>query len=231
MILIGITGLIASGKSTVSSCFNSYGVPVIDADTSAKRVVEPGTIGWKRVKENFGNDILLSDGKIDRQKLGEIIFSDRDKRILLNKCLHGLIAWDIFKQILIEFFKGHRFIILDIPLLFDSKFAQKFLSYTIVCNCNGAVINEDENSEQLRRLLVRDKTLSVEDAMARIKSQSHMISKMKSADFIIDNSADLENIKQQVKELHNLFAKSSKYIRLRIGLLIITGIIIAKLCF
>ena len=84
------------------------------------------------------------------------------------------------------------------------------------------MINEDENSEQLRRLLVRDKTLSVEDAMARIKSQSHMISKMKSADFIIDNSADLENTKQQVKELHNLFAKSSKYIRLRIGLLIIT---------
>lgn len=126
--------------------------------------------------------------------------------------------------------------IVDIPLLFELNFARKIFTYTIVCDCNSDKSNhtsntENENSEQIKRLLQRDKTLTIEDAKARIKSQAHMISNMQTADFFIDNSGDIENTKRQVKELYNSFTKSKKYLRFRIGLFILSGFIIAKLFF
>jgi len=107
MFLVGLTGGIACGKSTVSGIFeNEFGVPIVDADIAARKVVEPGKKGWKRVIKRFGREILNDDETINREKLGEIIFQDSDQRRELNKCLHNLIAIEMIKQIFWLFVKG-----------------------------------------------------------------------------------------------------------------------------
>lgn len=225
MILIGLTGGIAAGKSTVSSIFSKeYGIPIVDADLIARKVVEPGKTGWKRVKKHFGDEILNQDGTINREKLANIIFNDRKKRHLLNKNLHGLIAFEMFKQIFVAFCKGYRFIILDVPLLFEVKVALKTISYTIVVDCK-------EKEEQVRRLLDRNRELTKEDAELRISSQLGNDEKLKLADFVIDNSGDLNNTKFQCKKLFEFFNKSNLYLRIRIGLFILSSLMVAKIIF
>ncbi|WMV54064.1 hypothetical protein MTR67_047449 [Solanum verrucosum] len=85
MRIVGLTGGIASGKSTVSNLFKAHGIPVVDADIVARNVLKKGTGGWKKVVATFGEDILLDNGEVDRAKLGQIVFSDPEKRQLLNR--------------------------------------------------------------------------------------------------------------------------------------------------
>ncbi|KAI5006315.1 hypothetical protein ZWY2020_033558 [Hordeum vulgare] len=92
MRLVGFTGGIASGKSTVSGLFKSAGVPVVDADTVARNLVQKGTGGWKKIVKTFGNDILLENGEIDRALLGQIVLSDPEKRELLNRALLACVV-------------------------------------------------------------------------------------------------------------------------------------------
>lgn len=209
MFLVGLTGGIASGKSTVSKIFNQdFNVPIIDADIIARQVVLPGRTGWKRVRKLFGDEILNHDQTINRDRLGEIIFSDDKKRKMLNQALHGLILLEIFKQILKNFIKGERFVILDIPLLFETKISLYLLSYKLVVYCQS-------EEEQLRRLMLRNPQLNEQEAKKRIRSQMSTSDKIKLADYCIDNSNDLEYTKEQVKKVYFILKKSKIYLWMR----------------
>jgi dephospho-CoA kinase len=228
MILIGLTGGIASGKSTVSSIFSKeYGIPVVDADLIARKVVEPNTKGWMRVIKLFGDSILNQDQSINREKLGEIIFSDHSKRKKLNKCLHGLILFEMIKEIFFILIKGNRYVILDVPLLFDVKIGLWFLSYKLVVVCN------DEH-EQITRLMKRNPNFTESDAKRRLYSQITNQERMKLADYVIDNTNELTYTRKQCDHLNKIFKSSKKYLyfRFAISILLFGGFyILSKFLF
>lgn len=213
MFLIGLTGNIASGKSTVSKIFqNEFEVPIVDADLIARQVVEPNTTGWKRIKILFGTDILNADNTINRDKLGKIIFQNEQQRKALNRALHGLIRIEMLKQIFLYLIQGYKFIILDIPLLFETKTPiAKLISYTLVVDC-------DEQT-QLKRLLTRNPELSEQDALNRVNSQMKRELKLKLADYVIDNSTDLETTRNQCEKLFKIFNNSKKHRHFRTALI------------
>ncbi|KAJ7977539.1 Dephospho-CoA kinase [Quillaja saponaria] len=108
MRIVGLTGGIASGKSTVSNLFKSHGFPVVDADLVARDVLKKGTGGWKKVVAAFGEDILLDDGEVNRPRLGQVVFSNPEKRQLLNRLLAPYISSGIFWEILKLWMKGFK---------------------------------------------------------------------------------------------------------------------------
>ncbi|KAJ8313700.1 hypothetical protein KUTeg_008261 [Tegillarca granosa] len=179
MFLIGLTGGIATGKSTVSNILQSkYNCPVVDADKIARDVVKPGTVGWRKIKQKFGTDVLQENGELDREKLGQITFSDPNKRKLLNSITHPGIykamLWSVFKL----FITGHQFAVLDLPLL--------------------------SSEQQLQRLMNRN-DLTKEEAEKRINSQMSLADKCKKATHIIDNNGDISSTEEQVLRLYHEF--------------------------
>ncbi|KAG5527355.1 hypothetical protein RHGRI_028294 [Rhododendron griersonianum] len=191
MRIVGLTGGIASGKSTVSNFFKLHGVPVVDADLVARDVLKKGTGGWKKVVAAFGEDVLLDNGEVDRAKLGHIVFSDPDKRQLLNRLLAPYISSGIFWEILKLWMKGYKVIVLDIPLLFEAKM-DKWTKPIIV------VWVDPET--QLQRLMERDRT-SVEEAKNRIQAQMPLDLKKTKADIVIDNTGSREELNERFQRV------------------------------
>ncbi|KAK7396870.1 hypothetical protein VNO78_18032 [Psophocarpus tetragonolobus] len=184
MRIVGLTGGIASGKSTVSNLFKSHDVPVVDADIVAREVLRKGSGGWKKVIAAFGDEILLENGEVNRPKLGQIVFSDPDKRQFLNRLLAPYISRGIFFEILKLWIKGYKVIVLDVPLLFEAKI-DKFTKPIIV-----VWVDPDT---QIQRLLARDKS-SEEDARNRINAQMSLDVKRGKADIVIDNTGSLDDL-------------------------------------
>ncbi|KIJ34681.1 hypothetical protein M422DRAFT_181728, partial [Sphaerobolus stellatus SS14] len=118
--VVGLTGGIATGKSTVSTLLKSYGIPVIDADVLAREVVAPGTRGLSQIVKEFGQDILKDDGTLNRPKLGDVVFRDESKRKKLNAIVHPAVRramlWSVFKC----WMRGERLCVLDVPLLIEA---------------------------------------------------------------------------------------------------------------
>ncbi|KAL5561500.1 hypothetical protein UlMin_031247 [Ulmus minor] len=191
MRVVGLTGGIASGKSTVSNLFKAQGVPVVDADVVARDVLKKGTGGWKKVVAAFGEEILQPDGEVDRPRLGQIVFSDPSKRQLLNRLLAPYISSGILWEILKLWMKGSKVIVLDIPLLFEVKM-DKWTKPIIV------VWVDPET--QLQRLMARDRT-SQEDAQYRINAQMSLDLKRNKADIVIDNTGSLDELKEQFRNV------------------------------
>ncbi|XP_057965600.1 dephospho-CoA kinase [Malania oleifera] len=191
MRIVGLTGGIASGKSTVSSLFKASGVPVVDADLVARDVLKKGCGGWKKVVAAFGDDILLPSGEVDRPKLGHIVFSDPDKRQLLNRILAPYISSGIFWEILKLWMKGCKVIVLDIPLLFEAKM-DKWTKPIIV------VWVDPET--QFQRLMSRDRT-SEQESKNKISAQMALDWKRTKADIIIDNTGSLEDLNEQFRKV------------------------------
>lgn len=191
MRIVGLTGGISSGKSTVSNLFKAHGIPIIDADLVARDVVEKGTGGWKKVVSAFGEDILLPNGDIDRQKLGRIVFSVPGKRKLLNQLLAPYISFGIFWKIVKLWMKGYKVIVLDIPLLFEAKM-DRWTKPTIV------VWVDPET--QLQRLIARDGQ-SEDDARNRINAQMALDLKRDKADIVIDNTGSLDDLNERFQEV------------------------------
>ncbi|EXB40835.1 Dephospho-CoA kinase domain-containing protein [Morus notabilis] len=191
MRIVGLTGGIASGKSTVSGLFKAHGVPVVDADIVARDVLKKGTGGWKKVVATFGEEILQADGEVDRPKLGQIVFSDPGKRQLLNRLLAPYISSGIFWQIFKLWMKGSKVIVLDIPLLFEAKM-DKWTKPIIV------VWVDPET--QLQRLMARDGS-SEEDARNRINAQMSLDMKRSKADIVIDNTGSLDELKEEFQKV------------------------------
>ncbi|PVU85325.1 hypothetical protein BB560_007064 [Smittium megazygosporum] len=197
MIIVGLTGGISTGKSTISNKVKAKGIPVIDADRIARQIMEPGEKGYNNVLQAFGREVLLPDNiNVDRKKLGEIIFNNEDKRLLLNKCTHPVVRRKLFKQVLSFYIRGYPMVVLDIPLLFEGGL-NRYCSKTIVVSCNEGT--------QLQRLMLRD-GIDHDQAIARIESQMPISAKVKLADFVIDNNGSVEN---SVSQLDKIICKIS----------------------
>ncbi|KAF7113026.1 hypothetical protein RHSIM_RhsimUnG0168700 [Rhododendron simsii] len=226
MRIVGLTGGIASGKSTVSNLFKLHGIPVVDADLVARDVLKIGTGGWKKVVAAFGEDILLDNGEVDRAKLGHVVFSDPDKRQLLNRLLAPYISSGIFWEILKLWMKGYKIIVLDIPLLFEAKM-DKWTKRIIV------VWVDPET--QLQRLMERDRT-SVEEAKNRIQAQMPLNLKKTKADIVIDNTGSREELNEHFQRVLTHVSKPltwSEFALSRQGafvasILIFVGVIICR---
>ncbi|MEC2071708.1 dephospho-CoA kinase [Alkalihalophilus marmarensis] len=195
--LIGLTGGIASGKSTVSNWLSEHGYPIIDADKIARDVVEPGMGAYEGIVGQFGREILFEDGTINRKKLGSIIFKDVKKRSELNQIVHPAVRREMLAQKDRYEAEGHETIIFDIPLLFESNL------FHLV---DRVMLVYVDKQTQLNRLLERDQAGS-EDAKARIASQLPLEDKKSRADYIIDNSGSLEETFQQLKNVIQHWSK------------------------
>ena len=190
-IVIGLTGGIASGKSTVSNLLKEMDIPVIDADVEARLAVEKGEPAYFKIVKEFGSDILMPNEQIDRQKLGSIIFHHSDKRQLLNEIVHPEVRIRMKKQIKEATELGKETIVLDIPLLFESK-----LTYMV----DKTILVFVDKNVQLKRLMERN-NLSREEAEARIKSQMPLSDKVALADEIINNNGSINETKKQLMDI------------------------------
>lgn len=189
--IIGLTGSIASGKSTVSNMLKVLGYPIIDADIVARIVVEKGTETLEMITEVFGQQVIAEDGSLNREKLGGIIFSDPSKRKTLNDIIHPAIRAEMLRQKEQLLKEGYPTIIMDIPLLFESKlqsYVEKILVVTVT------------EEMQLERLMARN-NFTLEEAKARIQSQLPLSIKEKEADAVIYNNGTLESTEQQLKKI------------------------------
>jgi dephospho-CoA kinase len=124
IIVVGLTGGIATGKSTVSRQLAARNIPVIDADVLARDVVRPGTRTLNKIVSTFGPEILKEDGTLDRPKLGAIVFRDEEQRRKLNAIVHPAVRWAMVLGILKYWLRGERVCVLDVPLLIESKIYQ-----------------------------------------------------------------------------------------------------------
>lgn len=191
MRIVGLTGGIASGKSTVSNLFKSNDIPVVDADVVARDALKKGSGGWKKVVEAFGEEILLDNGEINRPRLGQIVFADPDKRQFLNRLLAPYISSGIFWEVVKLWSKGYKVIVLDVPLLFEAKI-DKFTKPIIV------VWVDPET--QIQRLLARDNS-SEEDGRNRVNAQMPLDVKRSKADIVIDNTGSLDDLNEQFQNV------------------------------
>lgn len=190
--IVGLTGTIGSGKSTFANMLAKRGAHIIDADILAREVLAPGTSGLQEVIECFGSDILTSDKELNRKKLGSIIFSDRTKRAQLEKITHPKIQ-QLYQERL-RALKGRVTpIVAVIPLLFESENQHDELERIIV-------VIADLNT-RLERIQARD-TCSLAAAQQKIASQMPQEEKMRYADYIVDNSADLDSLEQQAEKIY-----------------------------
>ncbi|OKO90805.1 dephospho-CoA kinase [Geobacillus proteiniphilus] len=185
---IGLTGGIASGKSTVSAMMRELGLPVIDADEAARAVVRPGEDAYRQIVAAFGPDILQTNGEIDRAKLGAIVFNDEEERKKLNAIVHPAVRRKMLaeKEALVR--SGAKTVVLDIPLLFESGLTSWVDKVLVV------YVDDDI---QLRRLMARN-GFTEEEARARIHAQWPLAEKMKRADAVINNNGTKEETRRQL---------------------------------
>ena len=201
MIIVVLTGSVGTGKSTVTKFFRQLGAYIIDWDELAREVTRPHLRAWKEIVEYFGKGILNEDLTINRQKLAEIAFSDKEKVAKLNQIVHP----EVFKEDEritneIKSLDPDALIIKDIPLLFE---------LTRPVYVDKVVVVSASEQTQLRRL--EEKGMSREDAQSRIKSQLPLEEKIRSADFIINNDGPLEETKKQVEEIYSLLRKGEQH--------------------
>ncbi|WP_338470470.1 dephospho-CoA kinase [Niallia sp. XMNu-256] len=193
--IVGLTGGIASGKSTVSNMLKSLGITVIDADIEARQVVEPGEDAYNQIVQHFGNEILLDDGSINRKKLGEIIFNNEGERNVLNRIVHPAVRKRMLEKKETAINHGEMLVVLDIPLLFESELTGLVDKIILV------YVDEDV---QLERLMKRNQ-YSESEALARIRSQMPLKDKKQRSDFIIDNNGDIPQTEEQLMMILNQF--------------------------
>ena len=194
MYVIGLTGGIGSGKSTVASIFSKLGITVVNADQLARDVVEPGTPALAAIKERFGAAIITNDGSLNRRKLREIVFADKVELDWLEQLTHPLIA-----ELLVKYLNQAKspYPILESPLLLET--GQKELVDRVL------VVDLDENS-QLNRTTQRDNS-SEETIKAIMASQMPRKERLAAADDVVDNSQSQAIVEAQVYELHKQYLK------------------------
>lgn len=189
MLKIGLTGGIASGKSTVAEILREMGAVVIDADKIAHEVIEPKSVAWQEIVDWQGEGILASDCRIDRRVLGGIVFADKDAKAKLEAITHPHILRSIDEQIKAYEAAGLKTVVLDIPLLIECGWQDKVDQIWLVYV---------EPEVQLRRLQARG-GFSEAEAHLRIAAQMSLAEKMRFADLIIDNGKSLAETRQQIE--------------------------------
>ncbi len=192
-LLVGLTGGLGTGKSTVSRMFRDLGCLIIDADLLAREVVEPGEPAYDRIVAEFGRQILEADGRIDRQKLGALVFADPAKRKRLEEFTHPEIRQrqaGILAELMTEAFEG--IVIFDAALLVETGGAK---------NMDRLVVVYASEAVQLRRLMLRD-DISETEAREKIRSQMPLSLKVKQAHYVVDNSGTGAETERRVQEVH-----------------------------
>lgn len=186
---IGLTGGIASGKSTVSRLLVERGALLVDADKIAREVVLPGSPVLEQIAVHFGSDMLLEDGSLNRKRLGELVFASETSRKQLESITHPAIRQEIQRQMR-QYEQEHpeRLVVVDIPLLYESGLSEMFDSIVVVYV---------PRSVQLQRLMERD-GWNEKEADQRLNAQWSMERKRELADIVIDNSRSLEDTIMQV---------------------------------
>lgn len=185
--VLGLTGGIATGKSTVVDLFQQFGFPIVDADKIARQVVEPETPGLQDIVQFFGTEILTATGSLNRKKLGAIIFADAQKRTKLNQLLSSYIQAAIMAEIEVK--QAHSsLVVVDIPLLYEGGY-ETYMDQV-------AVVYIPE-SLQLVRLMARDQ-LTKKEALQRIHSQWPIEKKRELADVVFDNQGEQEQTKKNI---------------------------------
>ncbi|GAX89498.1 dephospho-CoA kinase [Effusibacillus lacus] len=190
--IVGLTGGIATGKSTVSQMFRELGAPIVDADVIARTVVEPGRPAWRDIVSHFGEDILLSDRTIDRPKLGGIVFSNAAERDKLNRIVHPRVRKEAGRQVAEYLRKDpNRPVIQDVPLLIETGLYRQM---------DKVILVYVDEQTQLHRLMERD-GVSEKEAMKRIRAQMPIEDKKSYADYVIDNRGGLDQTRRQVMRI------------------------------
>lgn len=188
--VIGLTGGIASGKSTVSELLTAFGFKVVDADTAAREAVAKGTPGIEKVREVFGDEAIDENGEMDRKYMGDLVFNYPGERIKLNEIVHPIVR-EIMEEKKQQFLKEGHNVIMDIPLLYENELQdtvdEVWLVYT-------------SESIQIDRLMERN-DLTQDEAKARVYSQISIDKKSRMADHVIDNLGDKLELKQNLERL------------------------------
>ncbi len=197
---LGLTGGIASGKSTVAQILKEQGFPVIDADEIAHQVVSPGSSGLQKVVVRFGIDYMNPDGSLDRGKLGTLVFRDSRARMDLEAIVHPLVQAEVerLKQEYTQ--KGHRVIFYDVPLLFEKKLEKNF---------DAVILVASDEKLQRERLKSRD-GLDAFEIENRIRSQWPMKKKEEKAQFIIRNNGTFEDLRKATLETLSVLTNKKK---------------------
>lgn len=191
MNIIGLTGGIASGKSTVSSFFRQKGAAVLDADQIARELSEPGGELHAEYVRHFGAEVLQNDGTLDRRRIGQIVFSNPQQKQWLDTVSHPAIRGELLRQLAQKQNEKQRLILLDIPLLFESGW-DKMADKTCLVYVNETI--------QLQRLMKRN-GYTRREAQDRIAAQMPLEEKKKRADYLIDNNGSLTDTIRQAEAL------------------------------
>jgi len=201
-LIIGLTGGIACGKSTVAAMLAERGAFVVDADRIAREVVMPGEPALAEIAVVFGQAVIRDDGTLDRRKLGEIVFADPEKRKRLEAITHPAIRermWSRIRRVKAD--EPGRIVVADVPLLYET--GQQGLY-------DGVVVVYAPREVQIRRLMARNPELTEAQALERINAQMDIERKKELADWIIDNGGSLESTGRQVEALWRELAGNRK---------------------
>lgn len=192
MLIVGLTGGIASGKTTVARMLKKMGARVIDADVISREVVAPHTRCWKRVVKQFGEAVLRKDRSLDRKKLASQIFSDPEKRLMLNRIVHPCIKKRI-KEMIVHIGNADpaALVIIDAALLVETGMNR---------DCDKLVVVAADEDVQVARLVRRNR-LSLKEARSRLRAQFPLATKKKVADYVISNQDSLEHTRSQTRAL------------------------------
>jgi dephospho-CoA kinase len=186
---VGLTGGVASGKSTVSAMLRDLGAVVVDADALAREVVEPGTPGLDAVVDEFGSDVLTDDGRLDRSKVGALVFADPSRRAALEAIVHPLVRARATE--IEEAAPAGVLVVHDIPLLVETGQAAGF----------DAVVVVDVPEEVQVERAVRERGWTEAEARARVEAQASRADRLAAATHVVENSGDVEDLRQRVTEV------------------------------
>ncbi len=190
MFLVGLTGGIASGKSTVAERFVKHGADLIDADMISREITQPGTEAYREIVEHFGREILDVDGFIDRPALGAIVFDDDHQRSILNEITHPKILAEIADQLeLLVAFDGC--VVLDVPLLVETEVDRRYDAIVVVAT---------REPTQIRRL-VRERGMSEQEARRRVRAQAPLEAKLARATHVLWNEDSLDELIARADEV------------------------------
>jgi dephospho-CoA kinase len=199
MLLVGLTGGIGAGKSTVAGMLAERGAVVIDADELARRAVAPGTDGFARVVESFGSEVIGSDGDLDRERIARIVFADDERRRELEAITHPEVA-RMFAEAVAPYRDSDAIVVYSVPLLAESGLGDAFDLVIVV------VADVDRRIERLSR----DRGMQADEVRARVAAQFDDEERARVADVLLDNDGDLVRLEPQVDRLWTVLSKRAE---------------------